>query len=65
MPVILPRSAHATWLDPGSKRPEELAPLLVPYPGALELRDVSTAVNDAAHDAPDCVLPLVQDPASD
>lgn len=55
MPVILPASTHAAWLDPAPRAPEELPALLVPFAGRLETVQVSTAVNNPKHDAPDCV----------
>jgi putative SOS response-associated peptidase YedK len=57
MPVILPRDAEATWLDPATPR-AELLDLLVPLdPAATALREVGDAVNDARHDAEDCLDP--------
>jgi putative SOS response-associated peptidase YedK len=58
MPVILPADAEATWLDPDSPAPV-LHELLAPSP-ALVARPVSRAVNDARHDAPDCLDPPEQ-----
>jgi putative SOS response-associated peptidase YedK len=53
MPLILPTQAWAAWLDPDSDDP---GPLLAPPPAqlvaALELRPVSTAVNDVRRDGP-------------
>ena len=55
MPVILPRAAEATWLDPAAGS-DELQDLLVPLPDALTAaRPVSTAVNDARYDGPACL----------
>ena len=55
MPVILPAEAEDAWLDPAS--PEGLLLGLLAPPGSDEiaLREVSRAVNDARHDAPDCL----------
>jgi putative SOS response-associated peptidase YedK len=58
MPVILPRSAEDAWLDPETPAPE-LHELLAPSP-TLVTRPVSRAVNDARHDAPDCLDPPEQ-----
>jgi putative SOS response-associated peptidase YedK len=58
MPVILPRSAEDAWLDPETPAPE-LHELLAPSP-TLVTRPVSRAVNDARHDAPDCLGPPEQ-----
>ena len=58
MPVILPREAHRTWLREGEVPPRELDPLLVPYrDGALEAGAVSTLVNSAKNDSPECIAP--------
>jgi putative SOS response-associated peptidase YedK len=58
MPVILPRDAEETWLDPETPAPE-LHELLAPA-ATLVARPVSRAVNDARHDAPDCLDPPEQ-----
>lgn len=61
MPVILPASAYAQWLDPGERRPEELNQLLVPYPESeLEAFPVSRLVNSPENDQPECILPLAE-----
>jgi putative SOS response-associated peptidase YedK len=52
MPLMLPRSSWAAWLDPGR---EDVAELLVPDPGlveAMELRPVGPAVGTVANDGP-------------
>jgi len=47
MPVILPRSAWAAWLDPANQDIESLADLLQPAPDdLLATRAVSTEVNN-------------------
>jgi putative SOS response-associated peptidase YedK len=56
MPVILPVSAHAAWLDPANDDPERLDPLLTPYASdLLTSRRVSRRVNSARNDEPDLV----------
>lgn len=57
MPVILDPAAEAAWLDPAT--PELLLhELLASLPSEqTALREVSRAVNDARHDAPDCLEP--------
>jgi putative SOS response-associated peptidase YedK len=56
MPVILPRDAYAAWLDLSNRRAVDL---LRPAPdGLLTAVRVGPAVNRAAHDAPDCLLPV-------
>jgi putative SOS response-associated peptidase YedK len=58
MPVILPRAAFSTWLDPLLTDPEALAPWLVPCPADwLTRTPVSTAVNHVRNDGPECLLP--------
>jgi putative SOS response-associated peptidase YedK len=57
MPVILPPDAEAAWLDPATP-PARLLDLLAPLdPGATAMREVGRAVNDARHDAEDCLDP--------
>lgn len=54
MPVILPPSAWGVWLDPSVRDVTLLSSLLVPAPEeALELRDVSRAVNDVRNNGPE------------
>ena len=56
MPLVLPAQAWQSWLDPDSPDPSDL---LVPPPAelvaALELRPVSTAVNNVRHEGPQLV----------
>jgi putative SOS response-associated peptidase YedK len=59
MPVVLPPSAWAAWLDPENDRVEELHRLLVPAPDDLLGRvPVSTAVSNVRNDGPDLVEPI-------
>jgi putative SOS response-associated peptidase YedK len=61
MPVILPRDAHAAWLDSRTQDSKELRPLLKPYPAQLTaLTPVSKRVNNARNDDPEL---LQRDPA--
>ncbi|QDU98345.1 SOS response-associated peptidase [Lignipirellula cremea] len=55
MPVILPASAYDQWLDPATN-PADLQSLLVPFAGRLVNDAVNKCVNNARHDAPDCLL---------
>ncbi len=56
MPVILPREAEETWLDPKSTT-EALKALLVPYAGEMEAWPLSTAVNDPRSEGPELLNP--------
>lgn len=59
MPVILPASAYATWLDPAERQPTDLNQLLVPYPAdAMAAYPVSRLVNAPQNDTPANILPL-------
>lgn len=63
MPVILPESRWDAWLDPENHDVESLASLLVPAPDdALDLYEVSTAVNRPQQHGAELVEPL--DPTS-
>ena len=56
MPLILPVQAWEAWLDPDSDDPGELlAPPAAELVHALELRPVSTAVNDVRHGGPELI----------
>jgi len=61
MPVVVDRADFGTWLDPKVDDKEKLQALLKPAPDEdFETVPVSRAVNSPAHDAPDCVEPLVE-----
>ncbi len=56
MPLLLPAQAWSSWLDPDSPDPGELlAPPSDQLVAALELRAVSTAVNNVRHAGPQLV----------
>ena len=58
MPVILREEDYRAWLAPGEREPPALLELLRPYPAeAMCAQAVSRAVNNPAHDAPDCIEP--------
>jgi putative SOS response-associated peptidase YedK len=59
MPVILAPGAEGAWLDPDTPEPA-LHELLAAAAATLVTRPVSRAVNDARHDAPDCLGPPEQ-----
>ncbi|MHB8648359.1 MAG: SOS response-associated peptidase [Thermomicrobiales bacterium] len=53
MPVILRREDEDEWLDPDNTEPEQLLPLLRPYPShAMEAYPVSRIVNSPMNDVP-------------
>jgi putative SOS response-associated peptidase YedK len=56
MPVILPRQHYNRWLDPKITDPQEVMPLLQPYPAeAMMAYAVSKRVNNARYDGPDLI----------
>lgn len=58
MPVILPRDAEGTWLDPRAERASALTGLLRPYAaGEMKAHPVSTLVNSPKNDMPECIVP--------
>ena len=58
MPVILPQGAKATWLDREVEDRDTLTSLLAPYPdGEMEAYTVSTLVNSAKNNFPECIAP--------
>lgn len=57
MPVILPPTAHAQWLDPAPQKPENLQALLTQYPAEeMAAHPVSTLVNSPANDRAELVV---------
>jgi len=59
MPVILPASRWATWLDPANDDLDALGALLVPCgDDVLVMHEVSTDVNNARNNRPDVMAPL-------
>jgi putative SOS response-associated peptidase YedK len=61
MPVILDRGAEAAWLDHAHARRRAAGPACGRCPRARRAAEVGSAVNDAHHDAEDCLDP--PDPA--
>ena len=56
MPVILPPEYHELWLEPAVREPDQLLPLLRPYPVEdMEAYPVSRRVNSPSNDGPGCV----------
>jgi putative SOS response-associated peptidase YedK len=59
MPVILRPEDYRFWLDPAIRDKVTLGELLVPYPDDdLVAYPVSTLVNAAANDRPECLQPV-------
>jgi putative SOS response-associated peptidase YedK len=55
MPVILDPADYATWLDAAKSADDAL---LRPYPpDGMTATAVSTYVNDAKHQGPECIAP--------
>lgn len=62
MPVILAPEAEAAWLDAGTSA-ERLDAILIGLAAEhTALAAVSTAVNDARYDGPECLAPPAEDP---
>ncbi len=62
MPVILPESAWATWLDPDNHDVRALEQLLVPAPSEeLERWAITTLVNKPDHNGPELLAPAPVD----
>jgi putative SOS response-associated peptidase YedK len=62
MPVILKVEDYDLWLDPTVKKPELLKPLLKPYPSEeMTGHPVTSKVNKAAYEGPDCIKPVDMD----
>jgi putative SOS response-associated peptidase YedK len=60
MPLILPASEWAAWLDPGVDPAPMLAPPSPDLVMGLELRPVSTLVGNVANDSPTLVDPVAE-----
>jgi putative SOS response-associated peptidase YedK len=58
MPLLVPATGYARWLDPSAR---ELADLLVPSAKGLVTYPVSTLVNSPANDNPRCVEPVAEE----
>ncbi|PZD74770.1 Putative SOS response-associated peptidase YedK [Acaryochloris thomasi RCC1774] len=59
MPVIINPDFYEQWLDPWAQQNQQIHDLLDAMPGQnLEVFPVSTQVNNAAFDGPECLQPL-------
>ena len=62
MVVILRPEHYQSWLDPRERHPDELLPMLTPYPAdEMEAVAVSRAVNSPKNDSAACVAPVADD----
>jgi putative SOS response-associated peptidase YedK len=58
MPVILHPRDYDKWLDPSSQTPDQLIPLLKPFPAEMmDAYPVTPLVNKPANDTPELVVP--------
>jgi putative SOS response-associated peptidase YedK len=58
MPVILSPDDYDRWLDPAIQKPDQLQPLLRPYPsGEMLAYPVSTHVNNPRNEDAECIAP--------
>jgi putative SOS response-associated peptidase YedK len=56
MPVILASENYDLWLDVNENNPDKLSEILRPAPdGEIKVEAVSTKVNNAKYDRPDCL----------
>jgi putative SOS response-associated peptidase YedK len=59
MPVILHPRDYARWLDPAAQTPDQLKPLIKPFPAEMmDAYPVGTLVNIPANDIPDLIVPV-------
>jgi putative SOS response-associated peptidase YedK len=59
MPVILHPRDYAKWLDPSAQTPDQLKPLIKPFPAdMMDAYPVGTLVNTPANDTPDLLIPV-------
>ena len=62
MPVILQPEDEEQWLDASRISFAKAKSLLQPYPEELmNAHDVSTIINSAKYDGPDCIQPVADD----
>ncbi|MBK9926550.1 MAG: SOS response-associated peptidase [Anaerolineales bacterium] len=60
MPVILHPRDYAKWLDDAPQTPENLLPLIKPFPADnMSAHPVSTLVNKPDNDSPELVVPVL------
>lgn len=60
MPVILDLEEARTWITPGAIDPNRVRELCDSYPAeAMEAAAVSSVVNNARNDVPECIVPVL------
>jgi len=65
MPVILHTDNYDLWLDPGFDDFAAVSEMLKPYDARLmRSLPVSTRINHAANDGPECSVPVATEPPS-
>jgi putative SOS response-associated peptidase YedK len=61
MGVILREKDFEIWLQPGEADPNDLLPLLKPFPAdEMAYYQVGTLVSNARNDVPECILPVAK-----
>ena len=61
MPVILPKDQEETWIEPVKRNPNDVHHYVENLEiDHLEAYDVSTVVNSAKNESPECIKPLAQ-----
>ena len=60
MPIVLPASAYAAWLEPSLDAAGAKQLLGIPSPAGWLVEPVSTRVNSALNDDPACIAPPAQ-----
>ena len=59
MPVILEKDDEETWLNPDNTEPEQLLPLLKPYPAdKMEEWQVADSARNPRNDYPELIQPI-------
>jgi putative SOS response-associated peptidase YedK len=58
MPLLIPRDAHALWLDPRTSVEDALQ--LAARPPALDIRPVGFGVNDPKNDDETLIAPVAE-----
>ncbi|HMB23699.1 MAG TPA: SOS response-associated peptidase [Anaerolineales bacterium] len=59
MPAILHPRDYAKWLDPSPQTPDQLKPLIKPFPDEMmDAYPVGTLVNTPTNDTPELIVPI-------